>query len=144
MADVVFYILQNQPYFWHKKYCLNTIIFPDKLRAFNNPKPTLVITPGWGTMDKWTIDLSASFIPFSVQKQSNFCRYRQEKDKQGGPWEVFSNDDFSLLFRGTMTFFLYFFCKNNVFFLFFLKKVFNCPTIWDKLLLNLHQKSLIN
>ena len=61
------------------------IIFPDKLRACYNPKPTLVITQGWGTMDKWTIDLSASFIPFSVQKQSNFCRYRQEKDKQGGP-----------------------------------------------------------
>jgi len=58
------------------------IIFPDKLRACYNPKPTLVITQGWGTMDKWTIDLSASFIPFSVQKQSNFCRYRQEKDNK--------------------------------------------------------------
>lgn len=49
------------------------IIFPDKLRACNNPKPTLVITQEWGTMDKWTIDLSASFIPFSVQKQGNFA-----------------------------------------------------------------------
>jgi len=33
-------------------------------------------------MDKWTIDLSVSFIPFSVQKQGNFCRYRQEKDNK--------------------------------------------------------------
>ena len=49
------------------------IIFPDKLRACNNPKPTLVITPGWGTMDKWTIDLSASFIPFSVQNRAIFA-----------------------------------------------------------------------
>ena len=58
------------------------IIFPDKSRTCNNPKPTLVITPGWGTMDKWTIDLSASFIPFSAQKHGNFCRYRQEKDNK--------------------------------------------------------------
>ena len=38
------------------KILLDMIIFPDKLRACNNPKPTLVIIPGWGTMDKWTID----------------------------------------------------------------------------------------
>ena len=25
------------------------IIFPDKSRACNNPKPTLVITQGWGS-----------------------------------------------------------------------------------------------
>lgn len=38
------------------------IIFPDKSRACNNPKPTPVITQGWGTMDKWTIDLSLQSI----------------------------------------------------------------------------------
>ena len=120
------------------------IIFPDKSRACNNPKPTLVITPEWGTMDKWTIDLSASFIPFSVQKQGNFCRYRQEKDNKVGLERCSQTTISSYFFGGRITFFLYFFCKNNIFFLFFLKKVFNCPTIWDKLLLNLHQKSLIN
>ena len=144
MVDIVSYILQKSTIFLTQKYCLNMIIFPDKLRACNNLKPTLVITQGWGTMDKWTIDLSASFIPFSVQKQGNFCRYRQEKDNKVSLERCSKTTIFFLLFGGIITFFLYFFCKNNIFFLFFLKKVFNCPTIWDKPLLNVHQKSLIN
>lgn len=49
------------------------IIFPDKLRACNNPKPTPVITQEWGTMDKWTIDLSASFIPFRCKNRAIFA-----------------------------------------------------------------------
>ena len=98
------------------------IIFPDKSRDCNNPKPTLVITPGWGTMDKWTIDLSASFIPFSVQKQGNFCRYRQEKDNKWTLRGVPKRRFLPTSFGGRITFFLYFFCKNNVFFLVFFEK----------------------
>ena len=98
------------------------IIFPDKSRACNNPKPTLVITQGWGTMDKWTIDLSASFIPFSVQKQGNFCHYRQEKDNKVGlercsQTTIFflflgDNDVFPLLFLQKQRLFLVFFEKS--------------------------------
>ena len=73
-------------------------------------------------MDKWTIDLSASFIPFSVQKQGNFCRYRQEKDKQGGPWEVFSNDDFLPTFWGDNDVFPLLFLQKQHFFLVFFEK----------------------
>ena len=99
------------------------IIFPDKSRACNNPKPTPVITPEWGTMDKWTIDLSASFIPFSVQKQSNFCRYRQEKDNKVD-FERCSQTTISSYFLGeNYVFPLLFLQKQRLFLVFFEKSL---------------------
>lgn len=98
------------------------IIFPDKLRACNNLKPTLVITQGWGTMDKWTIDLSASFIPFSVQKQGNFCRYRQKKDNKVGLERCSQTTIFFLLFWGKNYVFPLLFLQKQHFFLVFFEK----------------------
>lgn len=74
-------------------------------------------------MDKWTIDLSASFIPFPVQKQSNFCRYRQEKDNKWTLRGVLKRRFSSYFFGGQLRFSSTFSAKTTFFSCFFEKSL---------------------